>query len=47
MVTELSRYNLGVAFLRVRSRAHIDQFSDNWSISCGLRCLVFSVKFDL
>ena len=42
MVTELSRYNLGVAFLRLISRTYLINFSDNWWI-----LVACAVKFDL
>ena len=48
MVTELSRYNLGVAFLRLDLEVISHQFSNNrWIRVARAHNLLFSVKFDL
>ena len=50
MVTELSRYNLGVAFFKTLISVEVisHQFSDNrWILVARTHCLLFSVKFDL
>jgi len=47
MVTELSHFNLNVAFLDFISRSY-RSFSDNrWILVACAHCLLFSVKFDL
>ena len=49
LVTEMSRYNLGVTFFKTFDReVRSDQFSDNrWILEACVDCLYFSVKFDL
>ena len=47
MVTELSQFNLNIAFLDFISRSY-RSFSDNrWILAACAHCLLFSVKFNL
>ena len=47
MVTELSLFNLGVAFFDFDLEVISHQFFDNrWILVAHAHCLLFSVKFD-
>ena len=47
MVTELSHFNLNVAFLDFISRLYRSFSGNCWILAACAHCLLFSVKFDL